>query len=41
VALREDIVLLAHRYRSYGLGMIYLKFRQAGWAANYKRVERL
>ena len=40
-ALRTRIVALAHRYRRYGVGMIYLKLRQAGDAVNYKRVERL
>ena len=39
--LRTRIVGLAHRYRRYGVGMIYLKLRQAGDAVNYKRVERL
>ena len=32
---------LAQRYRRYGVGMIYLKLRQAGDAVNCKRVERL
>lgn len=41
VALRARIVALAHRYRRYGVGMIYLKLRQAGESVNYKRVERL
>ena len=41
VALRAQIVALAHRHRRYGVGMIYLKLRQAGETANYKRVERL
>jgi putative transposase len=41
VALRARIVALAHRYRRYGVGMIYLKLRQAGEHVNYKRVERL
>jgi transposase InsO family protein len=41
VALRARIIALAHRYRRYGVGMIYLKLRQAGERANYKRVERL
>ena len=41
VALRTRIVALAHRYRRYGAGMIYLKLRQAGEAVNHKRVERL
>jgi len=40
-ALRARIVALAHRYRRYGVGMIYLKLRQAGDVVNYKRVERL
>jgi putative transposase len=41
VGLRTRIVALAHRYRCYGAGMIYLKLRQAGEAVNHKRVERL
>lgn len=41
VELRAQIVTLAHRHRRYGVGMIYLKLRQAGETANYKRVERL
>jgi transposase InsO family protein len=41
VALRAQIVALADRHRRYGVGMIYLKLRQAGETANYKRVERL
>jgi hypothetical protein len=41
VALRARIVALAHRHRRYGVGMIYLKLRQAGERVNYKRVERL
>lgn len=41
VALRERIVTLAQRHRRYGVGMIYLKLRQAGECVNYKRVERL
>jgi len=40
-ALRERIVALAQRHRRYGVGMIYLKLRQAGEIINYKRVERL
>ena len=36
-ALRERIVTLAQRYRRYGVGMIYLKLRQAGQPVNYKR----
>lgn len=39
--LRERIVALAQRHRRYGVGMIYLKLRQAGELVNYKRVERL
>ena len=39
--LRARIVALAHRHRRYGVGMIYLKLRQAGETVNYKRVERL
>ena len=40
-ALRAQILALAHRHRRYGVGLIYLKLRQAGEPANYKRVERL
>ena len=40
-ALRARIVALAHRHRRYGVGMSYLKLRQAGESVNYKRVERL
>lgn len=39
--LRQKIVTLAHRHRRYGVGMIYLKLRQAGELVNHKRVERL
>lgn len=41
IELREQILALAHRHRRYGVGMIYLKLRQAGMLVNYKRVERL
>jgi transposase InsO family protein len=41
VEMRERILALAHRHRRYGVGMIYLKLRQAGMVVNYKRVERL
>lgn len=41
MALREQIVALAHRHRRYGAGMIYLKLRQSGQPVNHKRVERL
>jgi len=41
IELRESIAALAHRHKRYGVGMIYLKLRQAGQAVNYKRVERL
>ncbi|SUS08517.1 transposase [uncultured Defluviicoccus sp.] len=41
VDLREEIVALAHRYKRYGVGMIHLKLRHAGWGVNYRRVERL
>jgi transposase InsO family protein len=41
VELRGKIVALAQRHRRYGVGMIYLKLRQAGDLINYKRVERL
>lgn len=39
--LRARIVALAQRHRRYGVGMIYLKLRQAGELVNYKRVKRL
>jgi putative transposase len=39
--VRQRIVALAQRHRRYGVGMIYLKLRQAGELINYKRVERL
>ena len=41
VELRARIVALAQRHRRYGVGMIYLKLRQADELVNYKRVERL
>jgi len=41
VGLRQQIVTLAHRHKRYGVGMIYLKLRQAGVLMNHKRVERL
>ena len=41
VALRAQIIALAHRHRRYGAEMIYLKLRQDGSLANHKRVERL
>jgi len=41
VELRAEILALAHRHRRYGVGMIYLKLRQAKRLVNYKRVERL
>lgn len=41
VELRERIQALAQRHRRYGVGMIYLKLRQAAHPVNYKRVERL
>lgn len=41
VELRERILALAQRHKRYGVGMIYLKLRQAGLTVNYKRVERL
>ncbi len=41
IELREQIQALAHRHKRYGVGMIHLKLRQAGWRVNYKRVERL
>jgi hypothetical protein len=40
-ALRTRTVALAHQHRRYGVGMIYLKLRQAGERVDYKRVERL
>ncbi len=39
--LRERILALAQQHKCYGVGMIYLKLRQAGLSVNYKRVERL
>ena len=33
-ALRARILALAHRHRRYGVGLIYLKLRQAGDPAN-------
>ena len=39
--LRARIIALAHRYRRYGSGMIYLKLRQEGRVVNHKRVDRL
>lgn len=39
--LREQILVLAQRYKRYGVGMIHLKLRQSGLIVNYKRVERL
>ncbi|TAA40265.1 hypothetical protein EA655_14060 [Pseudoxanthomonas winnipegensis] len=39
VQLRERILMLAQRYRCYGVGVIYLKLRQAGLLVNYKRVD--
>lgn len=41
VALRARILALAQRHTRYGVGMIYLKLRQAGILVNYKCVERL
>ena len=35
------ICALANRHKRYGVGMIYLRLRQAGQMGNYKRVERL
>lgn len=31
VELREQIQALANRHKRYGVGMIHLKLRQAGW----------
>lgn len=39
--LRAHIIRLAHRYKRYVAGMIYLKLRQDGWAVNHNRVDRL
>ena len=39
--LRQEIVALAHRYKRYGAGMIYLKLRQQGRPVNHKRIDRL
>ena len=41
IEVREQIQALASRHKRYGVGMIHLKLRQAGWPVNYKRVERL
>lgn len=41
VELRTQIQTLADRHKRYGVGMIYLKLRQAGQFVNYKRVEKL
>ena len=41
VELRDRILALAQRHKRYGVGMIYLKLRQAGLCVNYKRIERL
>ena len=41
VDLREQILALAQRYKRYGVGMIYLKLRQAGVQVSHKRVDRL
>lgn len=41
IELRDRILALAQRHKRYGVGMIYLKLRQAGLCVNYKRVERL
>jgi len=38
IELREQIAVLAHRHRRYGVGMIHLKLRQNGLVVNYKRV---
>jgi len=39
--LRKRIQALAQSHKRYGVGMIYLKLRQAGMTVNYKHVERL
>lgn len=39
--LRDAIVALAHCYRRYGAGMIYLKWRQQGRVGTHTRIERL
>jgi transposase InsO family protein len=41
VALRAQIIALAHRHLRYGAEMIYLKLRQGSQLVNHKRVERL
>lgn len=38
---RQRIIAIAQRHRRYGVGLIYLKLRQAGERVNYKRVERV
>lgn len=40
-ALTADIVELARRYGRYGYRRITALLRQAGWAVNHKRVERI
>jgi putative transposase len=39
--LRKQIRALAQRHKRYGVEMIHMKLRQAGWHVNHKRVERL
>lgn len=41
VELREQITVLPHRHRRYGVGMIHLKLQQKGLVVKYKRVERV
>ena len=41
VEVREQIAVLAHRHRSYGVGVIHLKLQQQVIAVNYKRLERM
>jgi transposase InsO family protein len=40
-ALIADIIALASQYERYGYRRITALLREAGWAANVKRVERL
>ncbi len=41
VALRAELIRLAHRKRKYGSPRLYLLLRRRGWVVNHKRVERL
>ena len=41
VELRVESKAVAQRHKRYGVGLIYLKLRQAGMRVNCERVERL